>query len=116
MSEKEVGALLVLSRGYLAGIITERDYARKVILRGRQSHETAVRDIMSAPVLFVTPDNTVSECMLLITSRRIRYLPVINGNRVIGMLSIGDLVKWIIDAQDRTIRHLHDYIAGSNPG
>jgi CBS domain-containing protein len=116
MSEKKVGALVVLSRGHLTGIITERDYARKVILKGRQSRKTLVRDIMSAPVLFVTPNTTLSECMLLITSRRIRHLPVMEGDRVTGVLSIGDLINWIITAQEQTIRHLHNYIAGSYPG
>ena len=116
MSEKHVGALVVLRSGHLAGIITERDYARKVILQGRQSRETLVREIMSAPVLFVTPDRTIAECMHLITSRRIRHLPVMEGDHVVGMLSIGDLVNWIITTQEETIRHLHNYIAGAYPG
>lgn len=115
MSEKHIGALVVLGEGHLAGIITERDYARKVILKGRQSRETQVREIMSAPVLFVTPDQTIAECMQLMTSRRVRHLPVVEGHRAIGMLSIGDLVNWIISAQEQTIRHLHNYIAGSYP-
>jgi CBS domain-containing protein len=116
MSEKHVGALVVLSAGHLAGIITERDYARKVILKGRQSRETLVREIMSAPVVVVTPDRTIAECMDLVTSRRIRHLPVMEGDRVVGMVSIGDLVNWIITAQEQTIGHLHNYIAGSYPG
>jgi CBS domain-containing protein len=115
MSEKHVGALVVLSEGHLAGIITERDYARKVILKGRQSRETQVREIMTAPVLFVTPDQTAGECMQLMTSRRVRHLPVVEAHRPVGMLSIGDLVNWIIGAQEQTIRHLHHYIAGSYP-
>ena len=115
MSEKHVGALVVLSAGHLDGIITERDYARKVILKGRLSRETLVREIMSTPVLFVTPDHTIEECMRTVTSRQIRYLPVLAGDRVVGMLSIGDLVNWIITAQDQTIRHLHNYIAGAYP-
>jgi signal-transduction protein with cAMP-binding, CBS, and nucleotidyltransferase domain len=116
MSEKHIGALVVLSEGHLAGIITERDYARKVILNGRQSRETKVREIMSAPVLFVTPEQTIAECMHLMTSRRVRHLPVVEGHRAVGMLSIGDLVNWIMTAQDQTIRQLHNYIAGSYPG
>ena len=116
MSAKHIGALVVLSAENLAGIITERDYARKVILQGRQSRETLVREIMSAPVLVVTADRTIAECMQLVTSRRIRHLPVLEGDRVVGMLSIGDLVNWIITAQDQTIRHLHNYIAGAYPG
>jgi signal-transduction protein with cAMP-binding, CBS, and nucleotidyltransferase domain len=116
MSEKHIGALVVLSGGQLMGIITERDYARKVILKGRQSRETRVREIMSAPVLYVTPEQTVGECMHLMTARQIRHLPVLDDGRVTGMVSIGDLVNWIITAQDDTIRHLHSYITGSYPG
>jgi len=86
MSEKHVGALVVLSEGHLAGIITERDYARKVILKGRQSRETQVREIMTAPVLFVTPDQTIAECMQLMTSRRLTHLPVVEAHRALGML------------------------------
>jgi CBS domain-containing protein len=115
MSEKHVGALVVLSAGHLAGIITERDYARKVILKGRQSRDTKVHEIMSAPVLYVTSEQTVGECMHLMTSRQIRHLPVLEGDRVTGIVSIGDLVNWIITAQDDTIRHLHNYITGSYP-
>jgi CBS domain-containing protein len=116
MSEKHVGALVVLNGGRLVGIITERDYARKVILKGKQSREALVAQIMSAPVLFVTPQQAIGDCMHLMTSRRIRYLPVMEGDRVVGMLSIGDLVNWIITAQEQTIRHLHNYIAGAYPG
>ena len=116
MSEKHIGALIVLSGTQLAGIITERDYARKVILKGRQSRETRVREIMTAPVLYVTPEQSVAECMRLMTSRRVRHLPVLEGDRVLGMVSIGDLVNWIINTQDETIRHLHNYISGSYPG
>jgi CBS domain-containing protein len=115
MSEKHVGALVVLSGGRLVGIITERDYARKVILKGRQSRETKVREIMSAPVRYVTPEQTIGECMHLMTSRQIRHLPVLEGDRVAGIVSIGDIVNWIVTAQDDTIRHLHNYITGSYP-
>ncbi len=116
MSEKHIGALVVLSAGQLVGVITERDYARKVILNGRQSRETRVREIMSTPVLYVTPEQTIGDCMHLMTSRQIRHLPVLEGDRVTGIVSIGDLVNWIIGAQDDTIRHLHKYITGSYPG
>jgi CBS domain-containing protein len=115
MSEKHVGALIVLSAGQLVGIISERDYARKVILKGKQSRETRVSEIMTAPVAYVTPQQTIGECMHLMTSRRIRHLPVLESNRVLGMVSIGDLVNWIITAQNHTIRHLHNYISGSYP-
>jgi len=116
MSDRKVGALVVLSGSHLSGIISERDYARKVILRGRNSHETQVREIMSTPVLYVRPEQTVDECMHLMTSRRIRHLPVLEGDAVTGMLSIGDLVNWIVQSQDQTIHHLTNYIAGSYPG
>ena len=116
MSEKRIGALAVLMAGKLTGIVTERDYARKVILKGRQSRETKVREIMSSPVLFVTQDHTIDECMRLMTARRIRHLPVLEGENVVGMLSIGDLVGWIINSYEHTIHHLQSYINGSYPG
>jgi CBS domain-containing protein len=116
MSEKHVGALVVLHAERLVGIITERDYARKVILKGRLSRETRVHEIMSAPVQYVTPEQTIAECMHLMTSRQIRHLPVLEDDRVTGVVSIGDLVNWVITAQDDTIRHLHNYITGSYPG
>jgi signal-transduction protein with cAMP-binding, CBS, and nucleotidyltransferase domain len=115
MSERHIGALVVLSDEHLAGIITERDYARKIVLKARQSRETKVRDIMTTPVLFVTPEQTVGQCMYVMTLRQIRYLPVLEGDRVIGIVSIGDLVNWIMSAQGDTIRHLHNYITGSYP-
>lgn len=115
MSEKHIGALIVLTAGKVSGIITERDYARKVILKGKQSRETYVREIMSTPVLYVTPEQTVDECMRLMTSRLIRHLPVIEGDKAVGMISIGDLVNWIIVSQEQTIHHLQSYITGSYP-
>ena len=115
MSERHTGALVVLRAEQLVGIITERDYARKVILMGRHSRETRVSEIMTAPVWFVTPAHSVGQCMHFMTSRRIRHLPVLENDRVVGLISIGDLVNWIITAQGDTIRQLHNYISGSYP-
>ena len=116
MSERHVGALVVLTARKLAGIVSERDYARKVILKGKHSQETRVREIMSSPVLYVTPEQTIDECMRLMSARRVRHLPVLEGENVVGMLSIGDLVNWIITSQEQTIQHLHRYISGAYPG
>lgn len=116
MSEKSVGALLVMSEGKLAGIISERDYARKVILNDRSSKHTLVREIMTTPVLTVTPQHKVEECMRLMTENHIRHLPVLERDQVAGIVSIGDLVNWIITAHEETIGHLQSYIAGNYPG
>jgi CBS domain-containing protein len=110
MADKEVGALIVTEGARLAGVISERDYARKVILQGKSSHDIAVRDIMTAKVFTVQPRHTVEECMALMTEKRIRHLPVVEGERLIGVLSIGDLVKEVIAEQEQTIRQLESYI------
>lgn len=115
MSRAGVGALLVLENGKLAGIISERDYARKVILVGRSSRETLVREIMTKPVVSVSPTATVDECMQLMTDRLIRYLPVVDGQTVAGVISMGDLVQWIISAHEVMVEQLHNYITGRYP-
>jgi CBS domain-containing protein len=112
MADNHVGALLVMEGSRLVGIVSERDYARKVVLQGRSSATTPVRDIMSAPVVTATPDDTVDHAMRLMTDRRIRHLPVLQGDKVVGMVSIGDLVRSIIDAQRSTIEALQSYIQG----
>jgi CBS domain-containing protein len=115
MADKGVGALLVVSAGKLAGIVSERDYARKVILKGKHSHDIQVREIMTSPVITVGPEHTVDDCMRVITAHHIRHLPVMSGDELVGMISIGDVVKSIISAQAHTIDQLSGYIEGRYP-
>jgi CBS domain-containing protein len=112
MADKHVGALPVTRGGDLVGVISERDYARKVILLGRSSAETPVWQIMSSPVVTVTPEDGVRQCMQIMTARRIRHLPVVQAGHMVGMISIGDLVRVVIEEQDKTIEHLERFIAG----
>ncbi len=112
MAERHVGALLVMQGARLAGIVSERDYARKVVPKGRSSSATPVADIMTAEVVTVGPEDSVEHCMRVCTDRRIRHLPVLDGDRVVGVLSIGDLVKAVIDEQGEQIEQLQRYIAG----
>ena len=112
MAEKNIGALLVMSGGKLNGVVTERDYTRKVALRGKSSRETRVREIISEKIIFVTPHDSVEDCMKLMTENRVRHLPVLDGEKVAGIISIGDLVNWTISAQDAAIAQMEQYIAG----
>ena len=112
MAEKGIGALIVREGERVAGVISERDYARKVILEGRSSPTTEVREIMTSHVLYAGPDHTIEECMAIMTDKRIRHLPVLDGGRLVGVISIGDLVKAIISEQQFRIEQLEKYIAG----
>lgn len=115
MAAKSVGAVLVISQGSLLGIVSERDYARRVILQGRSSKETQVREIMTSDLVTVTSENTVDDCMRIMTEHRIRHLPVLDRGELVGIVSIGDMVKAIIEDQAHTIAQLHTYLWGKYP-
>ena len=114
MSEKEIGALLVMEDGKLMGIFSERDYARKVILKGKSSKETPVGELMTKKVFYIDPQKTINDCMAMMTAKRIRHVPVIEDNQVMGIVTIGDVVNQIISEQEVTINHLENYITGSH--
>ena len=112
MAEKNIGSLLVLSDGKLVGVFTERDYTRKIALQGKTSKDTRVRDVATSKIISVTPDHSVEDCMKLMTENRVRHLPVLQGEKVVGLISIGDLVNWIISTQNAAIAQMEQYIAG----
>jgi len=117
MGEKNIGALIVLEDGKVVGVISERDYSRKVVLRGRTSRETKVADILSRPAITVGETDGIGHCMEIMTTRRLRHLPVLApGGQLVGVVSMGDLVNWVITTQNHTIQQLHGYISGSYPG
>ena len=112
LAEKNIGAVLVIDDDKLVGLVSERDYTRKVMLRGKRSRETKVAEIMSTDLKVVQPREAVQDCLRLMTDKRIRHLPVLDGDKVVGVISIGDLVKWVIDCQSAAIAHLENYIHG----
>ncbi|MCF7765930.1 MAG: CBS domain-containing protein [Verrucomicrobia bacterium] len=113
MAEKNIGSLLVTADDKLIGIVSERDYTRKVALKGKSSKTIAVREIVSTPVVTVGPGHTVEECLRLMTERRVRHLPVLEGDKILGVVSIGDLVNWVISAQNVALEQMENYIAGN---
>ena len=116
MAGRNIGALVVVSRGKLEGIFTERDYTRKIALHGKSSKDTYVSEVLSPELLVATPVSTVEDCMRMMTENRVRHLPVLQGEQLVGLISIGDLVNWIISTQNVEILQLHNYISGQYPG
>ncbi len=116
MAEKNIGAVPVMENNMLVGIFSERDYARKVVLQGRTSRETLIKDLMTKQIYFVKPNRTLDDCMQLMTAKHIRHLPVLNDGKLVGIISIGDVVKGIISIQANTIRELESYITGTGYG
>jgi CBS domain-containing protein len=116
MGEKNIGALVVMEGEAVAGVLSERDYSRKIVLQGRTSRDTLVGEIITRPAICVSPSNNIETCMQLMTGNRIRHLPVVDGDRLVGLVSMGDLVNWVIHSQRQTIEQLHGYISGSYPG
>lgn len=112
MCEKNIGGLLICENGKLLGIFTERDYARKLILKGKSSKDTAIGDLMTSNLITVTPDTSVDDCMRVMTGRKIRHLPVLDNNELVGLISIGDVVRFVIEEQKSIIEHLEHYITG----
>jgi CBS domain-containing protein len=116
MAEKNIGALLVMDGERLVGVFSERDYTRKIALKGKSSKQTPVRDVVSSPIISVKPGSTVEECMRVMTENRVRHLPVLDGEKLLGVVSIGDLVNWTISAQHDALNQMADYISGKYPG
>ena len=114
MAEKDIGALPVVEGGHVVGIFSERDYARGVVLKGKTSKDTSVQELMTSPVLYVMPEQTIDDCMALMTEKRVRHLPVLDGEELVGIVTIGDVVRRIISEQDYTIGQLEKYIRGLN--
>ncbi len=115
MGEKNIGALVAMEDGQVVGILSERDYSRKIVLQGRTSRDTKVRDIVTRPAITVCSKDGIEKCMLLMTTNRIRHLPVVDDGRLVGVISIGDLVNWVMLTQSQTIAQLHGYISGDYP-
>lgn len=116
MGEKDIGSLVVVEGDEVLGVISERDYSRKIVLKGRTSRDTKVGEVLDSPVIVVKPETPIEECMQLMTEERVRHLPVVDQGRLIGIISIGDLVRWIMRSQSEAIQHLQDYISGQYPG